>query len=82
MYVQLPLSICGIVTQHKSGGKNRSTLIEFLLNYMSLIFHSIIISFLSEEMIEKYKMKEKLQRAEFYMLATSKRQLPRNPQIH
>ncbi len=54
------LSICGIVTQINTGGKIDSTLIEFLLNYIVINIFTVLLSvYFIEEMIEKYKMKEK-----------------------
>ncbi|MED0873089.1 HAMP domain-containing sensor histidine kinase [Bacillus mobilis] len=65
------LSICGFVTQINTGGKVDSTLIEFLLNYIIINIFTVLLSvYLIEEMIEKYKMKEKLQRAEKFYIAS------------
>ena len=65
------LSICGIVTQINTGGKIDSTLIEFLLNYIVINIFTVLLSvYFIEEMIEKYKMKEKLQRAEKFYIAS------------
>ena len=65
------LSICGIVTQIHTGGKIDSTLIEFLLNYIIINIFTVLLSvYLIEGMIEKYKMKEKLQRAEKFYIAS------------
>nr|MCX3324120.1 sensor histidine kinase [Bacillus paranthracis] len=65
------LSICGIVTQIDTGGKIDSTLIEFLLNYIIINIFTVLLSvYLIEGMIEKYKMKEKLQRAEKFYIAS------------
>ena len=65
------LSICGIVTQIHTGSKIDSTLIEFLLNYIIInIFTGLLSVYLIEGMIEKYKMKEKLQRAEKFYIAS------------
>ncbi|RFT62184.1 sensor histidine kinase, partial [Bacillus clarus] len=65
------LSICGIVTQINTGGKIDSTLIEFLFNYIVInIFTGLLSVYLIEGMIEKFKMKEKIQRAEKFYIAS------------
>ncbi|MGG0446207.1 ATP-binding protein [Bacillus mycoides] len=65
------LSICGIVTQINTGGKIDSTLIEFLFNYIIINIFTVLLSvYLIEGMIEKYKIKERMQRAEKFYIAS------------
>ncbi|MBG9828777.1 ATP-binding protein [Bacillus wiedmannii] len=65
------LSICGIVTQIDTGGKIDSTLIEFLFNYIIINIFTVLLSvYLIEGMIKKYKIKERMQRAEKFYIAS------------
>ncbi|NWK68987.1 sensor histidine kinase [Bacillus paramycoides] len=65
------LSICGIVTQINTGGTIDSTLIEFLFNYIVINIFTVLLSvYLIEGMIDKFKMKEKMQRAEKFYIAS------------
>ena len=65
------LSIFGIVTQINTGGKIGSTLIEFLFNYIIINIFTVLLSvYLIEGMIEKYKIKERMQRAEKFYIAS------------
>ncbi|EOP70106.1 sensor histidine kinase [Bacillus cereus] len=65
------LSIFGIITQINTGGKIGSTLIEFLLNYIVINIFTVLLSvYLIEGMIEKFKMKERMQRAEKFYIAS------------
>ncbi|WP_088005103.1 ATP-binding protein, partial [Bacillus mycoides] len=65
------LSICGIVTQINTGVKIDSTLIEFLFNYIIINIFTVLLSvYLIEGMIEKYKIKERMQRAEKFYIAS------------
>ncbi|EJQ94100.1 sensor histidine kinase [Bacillus cereus] len=65
------LSICGIVTQINTGGKIDSTLIEFSFNYIVINIFTLLLSvYLIEGMIEKYKIKERMQRAEKFYIAS------------
>ncbi|MEX0137352.1 ATP-binding protein [Bacillus nitratireducens] len=65
------LSIFGIITQINAGGKIGSTLIEFLLNYIVINIFTVLLSvYLIEGMIEKFKMKERMQRAEKFYIAS------------
>lgn len=65
------LSICGIVTQINTGSKIDSTLIEFLFNYIIINIFTVLLSvYLIEGMIEKYKIKERMQRAEKFYIAS------------
>ncbi|MES5896603.1 ATP-binding protein [Bacillus cereus group sp. RP43] len=65
------LSICGIVTQINTGGKIESTLIEFSFNYIVINIFTLLLSvYLIEGMIEKYKIKERMQRAEKFYIAS------------
>ncbi|HDR7550351.1 TPA: sensor histidine kinase, partial [Bacillus mobilis] len=67
----ISLSICGIVTQINTGGKIDSTLIEFLFNYIIINIFTVLLSvYLIEGMIEKYKIKERMQRAEKFYIAS------------
>ena len=65
------LSIFAIINQIKINGKIEEVFIAFLINYIIInIFTGILSAYLVEGMIEKFKMKEKIQRAEkFYTVS-------------
>ncbi|PFJ18611.1 two-component sensor histidine kinase [Bacillus cereus] len=60
-----------VVTQIDTGSKIDFTFIEFLLSYIVINIFTILLSvYLIEGMIEKYKMKERMQRAEKFYVAS------------
>ncbi|MGF9967205.1 ATP-binding protein [Bacillus rhizoplanae] len=65
------LSFFATITQIKINGKIEAVFIEFLVNYVIInIFTGMLSVYLVEGMIEKFRMKEKIQRAEKFYTAS------------